>query len=383
MLQPMSMLEDDIAAAVDRAATALAIFRERKTDLARAQRALLEALESVDASWSQSNIGYHADLYFGDFERPSLGLRFDPEWGAMHGLADGWQEREPSDVEQAVTTRSGIAVDQFVEDVDAAVRDVREAVADVGVTLAPIRGLVGLEREANLLDDLSATQFAPSVPFNLAGGMTRDSTALAQGMRAAPHQVVAHRVRRAAHSLAAADEAVQAAHRLAREVLARVRSQPPQAGPDVSDATRLVSLLGRFSDAARALRDRQRGRQDFEINDEYDVQDLVLAFLRLHFDDVRAEEWSPSYLGASTRIDFLLKQEGIVVETKMTREGLTARRLGEELAVDAARYRAHPDAGVLVCFIHDPEHRVTNPHGIETDLAQLSDDNLEIVAVFG
>jgi DpnII restriction endonuclease len=37
------------------------------------------------------------------------------------------------------------------------------------------------------------------------------------------------------------------------------------------------------------------------------------------------------------RIDFLLKAEGIVVETKMTRDGLTARRVGEELAIDAVR----------------------------------------------
>lgn len=65
----------------------------------------------------------------------------------------------------------------------------------------------------------------------------------------------------------------------------------------------------------------------------------------------------------------------------MVREGLTARRLGEELAIDAVRYRAHPEATVLVCFVHDPGNRIENPRGIEDDLVALSDDDLQIVAV--
>lgn len=376
--------ENDIAAIGERAATALGEFRSRKGEVDRALRAVHQALETIDASWSQSNIGYHADLYFGDFERSPLTARFDPEWGGLHGLPDGWVERSLQQVEEMIAGRAGLTVDQFVDEVEAAVRDVREFVGDVGVALAPIRGLPDLEHEAGLLDELVSIDFTPSVSFNLPGGMmTRDSTALAQGLRAAPHQMVQHRLRRAGRSLAAAEEGIQAADRLIRQVLGRLRALPAQVEPSAADASLVVSMLRRFSDAARALRDRQRGRPDFEVADEYDVQDLVLAFLRLHFADVRAEEWSPSYLGASSRVDFLLKEEDIVVETKKTRDGLTAGRLGQELAIDAARYRAHPDARVLVCFIHDPEHRIKNPRGIESDLAQLSDESLKIIAVFG
>lgn len=43
------------------------------------------------------------------------------------------------------------------------------------------------------------------------------------------------------------------------------------------------------------------------LEDEYDVQDLPHALLLLYFDDVRAEEWTPSYAGKSARMDFLLK----------------------------------------------------------------------------
>jgi hypothetical protein len=351
----------------------------------RGQTALHETLQAVDQSWSQSNVGYHADLYFGEFERPSLGQRFDPEWGGVYGIPDGWSDRTSEDVQQVVAERAGMTVDQFVDTVSARVDEIRHLVTDVCVSLAPIRLTQGLERETEMLDALESIDFAPGAPFSIPGAMSRDSTAIAQGMRIAPHQAVRQRVRVAARALGAADTALKDADRLARQAVAQLRTG--LAAPDtdsarhISPATTVASILRRFDDAARALRGRQRGRPDFEVNDEYDVQDLVHAFLRLHFEDVRPEEWSPSYLGASTRIDFLLKREGVVVETKMARDGLTARKLGEELAIDAVRYRAHPDAGALVCFVHDPDNRIGNPRGIEDDLVALSDDDLQIVAV--
>jgi hypothetical protein len=107
--------------------------------------------------------------------------------------------------------------------------------------------------------------------------------------------------------------------------------------------------------------------------DEYDVQDLVGAILALDFDDVRREEWTPSYAGGASRVDFLLKAEQIVVEVKMTRAGLTDRRLGEELVIDIARYRVHPDSRTLVCLVFDPSHYIRNPAGLVRDLEDLGD----------
>lgn len=124
----------------------------------------------------------------------------------------------------------------------------------------------------------------------------------------------------------------------------------------------------RFHAAARQLQDRHLGRDTIRIEDEYDVQDLFHAFLRLHFDDIRPEEWSPSYAGRASRLDFLLKKERIVVELKKTRASMKSGELGEQLIIDRARYQTHPDCDLLVCFIYDPEGRVGNPVGLERDL---------------
>ncbi|MCZ6127750.1 malate dehydrogenase, partial [Escherichia coli] len=88
----------------------------------------------------------------------------------------------------------------------------------------------------------------------------------------------------------------------------------------------------------RQLKKRHDGRATIEINDEYDVQDLVHALLTLHFDDIRPEEGSPSFAGSSSRQDFLLKKEKIVIEVKKTRRSLGANKIGEELLIDMARY---------------------------------------------
>ncbi|MEU1324801.1 hypothetical protein ACIPM5_30155 [Streptomyces microflavus] len=110
------------------------------------------------------------------------------------------------------------------------------------------------------------------------------------------------------------------------------------------------------------------------LSDEYDVQRLLHALLSFHFDDVRPEDSSPSHAGSNTRIDFILPDVRVAVEVKMTRRGLNAKKLGDELAADILRYRAHPKHSALFCVIYDPERRVSNPVGFERDLNQSSDD---------
>lgn len=140
----------------------------------------------------------------------------------------------------------------------------------------------------------------------------------------------------------------------------------PEDSPDV--LTLIEKLCLKFHSAARQLQHRHDNRSTIAINDEYDVQDLLHAILRLHFDDVRQEEWTPSYAGRASRVDFLLKAERIVVEVKKTRLSMKAGDLGEQLIIDRARYQAHPDCDTLVCFVYDPEGRIGNPGGIERDL---------------
>jgi hypothetical protein len=130
----------------------------------------------------------------------------------------------------------------------------------------------------------------------------------------------------------------------------------------------LTQLWRRFPLVARQMRGRHDNRPTLDVADEYDVQDLFHAMLTISFDDIRKEEWSPSYAGGSSRMDFLLPELEAVVEIKMMRKTLSTRQLGEELIVDIAKYKKHPQCRTLFCFVYDPEGRIVNPRGVESDL---------------
>ena len=123
----------------------------------------------------------------------------------------------------------------------------------------------------------------------------------------------------------------------------------------------IIKLSVRFNEIAKRLRRRHDNRATLDIEDEYDVQDLLHSLLLAPFDDVRSEEWTPSTAGATSRMDLILKTHRIVIETKMMRKGLTDRKLTEELLIDLGLYPAHPDCGYLVIFIFDPDERIGNP----------------------
>lgn len=132
----------------------------------------------------------------------------------------------------------------------------------------------------------------------------------------------------------------------------------------------IEKLFAKFHSVARQLRQRHDDRTTLDVVDEYDVQDLLHALLKIYFDDVRPEEWTPSHAGGSSRMDFLLKAEKVVVEVKKTRAKLGNKEIAEQLAVDILKYRSHPDCKTLVCFVYDPEERILNPRGLEKDLSQ-------------
>jgi hypothetical protein len=149
---------------------------------------------------------------------------------------------------------------------------------------------------------------------------------------------------------------------------------PIAAVEGVAQAERNLQLLiERFHLIARQMRVRHNSRPTLEIKDEYDVQDLFHALLLIFFDDVRREEWTPTYAGGASKMDYLLPALETAIEVKKTRPTLTGRMLGEELIVDIAKYQNHPQCRKLICFVFDPDGIIANPRGVETDLSKQHD----------
>lgn len=144
----------------------------------------------------------------------------------------------------------------------------------------------------------------------------------------------------------------------------------------------LENIFTKFHRVAQSLRHRHASRETLIIKDEYDVQDLLRGLLQIHFDDVRDEDYSPSYAGGNSRIDFVLKDEKIVVETKMTNDHLKDKDIGSQLLIDIGRYRAHPDCRLLVVFVYDKSDYIMNKVGIIKDLEKMTSPDLKVKVFF-
>jgi hypothetical protein len=140
---------------------------------------------------------------------------------------------------------------------------------------------------------------------------------------------------------------------------------------DVSNPVEIIEhIIQRFHIVARQIRQRYNNRETLDVSDEYDVQDLLHALLKLFFDDIRPEDWTPSYAGGASIVDFILKAEQVVIEVKKTREGLGAKQVGDQLLKAIGRYRSRPDCKTLICFVYDPDGYIGNPIGLENDLSK-------------
>ncbi|WP_122604131.1 hypothetical protein [Pseudomonas viridiflava] len=136
---------------------------------------------------------------------------------------------------------------------------------------------------------------------------------------------------------------------------------------------RLALIFKRFNAFVVSLNTRQRGKPSFEVNDEYDVQDLMLPLLQMEFGIVKREVWGPDIAGSASRVDFQLVDEGVLIEIKKTRGSLSDRELSNELIVDIIRYSAYDHINKIVFFIYDPETRIRDPLVLLADIEKLRD----------
>ncbi len=118
---------------------------------------------------------------------------------------------------------------------------------------------------------------------------------------------------------------------------------------------RIEAALDSFSDLVLALSQRRKGKATIQVEDEYDVQDILYVTLKPAFPDLEREEPTPKDLGANKRIDLVSAVYKIVIEIKIVRDQKHAQSIFDEIKVDLQSYHTHPSCKELWFFIYDPE----------------------------
>lgn len=133
-------------------------------------------------------------------------------------------------------------------------------------------------------------------------------------------------------------------------------------------ATEIVEhILCEFDAVVERLKTRRTGRNKFLVTDEYDVQDLLHPLLSLFFEDVINEDWDSSHGLSPSRSDFLLLDNGTIIETKSTQTmtGNVRKRLETQLSEDIIKYSKNPQCKQLYFFVYDPEKKINKPELFE------------------
>src|SRR5712671_5045791 len=71
---------------------------ELAKSIGKSATAVKAAVEIVAESFSGSWAGWHAETYYGDFDKPPWGQLFDVEFGGLYGVPPGWRSRTKADV---------------------------------------------------------------------------------------------------------------------------------------------------------------------------------------------------------------------------------------------------------------------------------------------
>lgn len=146
-------------------------------------------------------------------------------------------------------------------------------------------------------------------------------------------------------------------------------AEQPQEGQRPGSAEELLQIIIRgLPRAMHPLTHRRKGLTPLVMDSEYDIQDLIHSQLRPWIADIRPEEFTPSYAGSTTRMDFLLPTHSLVLEIKRVRDKSHSARIGDELIIDIEHYRRHPQCQRLWCVVYDPLQLLPNPSGLIGDL---------------
>lgn len=122
----------------------------------------------------------------------------------------------------------------------------------------------------------------------------------------------------------------------------------------------IIEILENFENAVKKItdsslrygKDKQK-RELISINDEYDIQDLLYFSLKSVFPEIKYEDDTSNYGGSAKRLDFYLKDEGIIIEVKHI-DKADDKKYTKQMKEDLQSYHVVNVLIEIIFFIYAP-----------------------------
>jgi hypothetical protein len=229
--------------------------------------------DAMHKSWSGSNLGYHASVYFQGFKPAPPGANFSPEWGFVDAFHSNptdsrFQQFDPSTVKDYMLREAGSpdlgpvrsAFQSLANDLPVLKRDIISILSSQVENRSDdfLKEAMGEIRKVEVISTGDvAKAIMPSGQF-----MSRDSLAVTQGRRLAPHQEIWAEMGAYSASLTAARELMT----LARQAGAHIARQTVSTRSDAA-ASKTVFIGHGRSPIWRELKDFLRDTLQLEVEE--------------------------------------------------------------------------------------------------------------------
>ncbi|HMN89397.1 MAG TPA: hypothetical protein PKD70_08315 [Saprospiraceae bacterium] len=122
----------------------------------------------------------------------------------------------------------------------------------------------------------------------------------------------------------------------------------------------IIEILENFENAVKKITDLtlrygkdKQNRNLIAIKDEYDVQDLLYFSLKSVFPEIKYEDDTSNYGGSAKRLDFYLKDEGIIIEVKYI-DKAEDKKYTKQMKEDLQSYHVVNTLTEIIFFIYAP-----------------------------
>jgi predicted nucleotide-binding protein len=216
---------------------------------------LLDAGRKVGESWSGSNLGYHGELYYDDFEKPPFGQRFSVEWGGLHGVPPGWNSRTPEEVKDRIERLAGVSVDKIESGSKRLLDRAKKLQTEFLIELSPLHNANGFKKEKELSSGVENLDWGEkahnkyaSDALNSFPNATRDRDAIMAG-RVFPAHTFYEAI--AVQALESSD-AVRRFWQLTDRLLRQIQAQMSQISSPTPSAVTIAKVEGGHANVERA-----------------------------------------------------------------------------------------------------------------------------------
>jgi hypothetical protein len=183
-----------------------AVKRFSQSSLQTEMKKLYDVSLEIGRSWSGSNLGYHARVYYRDFQPPPSGAHFDLQWGlkdryVSYGTRGDWVEYEHDSVVAVIRQTAGNPdLNESSERSDELKEICRQAVQEISSIIHVFLEAQDDSYLKKMLDKVEGVKFPTAKYFadnsiETKRYMSSDYLAINQGVRLAPHQVMAAHAR--------------------------------------------------------------------------------------------------------------------------------------------------------------------------------------------